>query len=188
MSGQHKICPKCRRPAPVDAPSCAGCGRVYRTTNPHASQAPPAPRPVHFPQPTPAPADAQQQPWINWGAVPGAFLFLVIILWSRGCFNSSPPPARTVEYQVTGQSVRRANLTYENGQGGTEQSTVELPWSRTLTLTGGQWVYLSATSDTENAGSITVRILVDGREWKSSQGEGAFCSATASGNVPVGDR
>lgn len=31
MSVPHKICPRCKRPAPLDAAFCAGCGRQYKT-------------------------------------------------------------------------------------------------------------------------------------------------------------
>jgi len=31
MSAQHKICPRCKQPALLDAAFCAGCGRQYRT-------------------------------------------------------------------------------------------------------------------------------------------------------------
>jgi hypothetical protein len=73
----------------------------------------------------------------------------------------------SVTYIVEG-STSAASLTYRNDQGGTQQEKVAVPWSA-----------ISAQNQNRN-GDITVRILIEGREFKRSDSEGAYTIASAS--------
>lgn len=86
-----------------------------------------------------------------------------------------------VTYSVTG-STRSASLTYTNGSNGTEQRTVDLPWSASFEGTPGQHIYLSAQNQ-EDTGSVRVTISVNGREVKRSDSSGAYAIATANGTL-----
>lgn len=64
MSQPHKICPRCQRPAELQAPQCAGCGRAYRTQFPQnpdrttlGASEPPVPS---YPERLPPPSYPQQ--------------------------------------------------------------------------------------------------------------------------------
>jgi hypothetical protein len=96
---------------------------------------------------------------------------------------SSLPTIRTVIYRVSG-STTFADLTYENGSGGTEQQhDARVPWNKTLSLRPGQFVYLSAQNSME-FGGITCEILVEGRVYKQSTSSGGYTIASCSGSVP----
>jgi hypothetical protein len=77
-----------------------------------------------------------------------------------------------------------ADLTYENGSGGTEQQhDARVPWNKTLYVRPGQFVYLSAQNGME-FGGITCEILVEGHVYKRSTSSGGYTIASCSGSVP----
>ncbi len=87
----------------------------------------------------------------------------------------------TVTYKMSG-TARRADLTYQNAQGGSEQKEVALPWSISFSATDGQFVYLSG-QNTGEYGSVTCAILLNGTSVKQSTSEGAYKIASCSGKV-----
>lgn len=95
--------------------------------------------------------------------------------------NDTEAVIHNVEYAVTGIATTEASLTYSNNQGGTEQQTVTLPWSKTMPMIKGQHFYLSA-QNSESTGTIYAQISVDGKLVKLSESSGAYTIATAHGN------
>jgi hypothetical protein len=113
-------------------------------------------------------------------ALIGLALFIRL---SPGLAVSSSPTVRTVIYRVSG-STTFADLTYENGSGGTEQQhDARVPWTKTLYVRPGQFVYLSAQNGME-FGGITCEILVEGQVYKRSTSSGGYTIASCSGSVP----
>ena len=84
-----------------------------------------------------------------------------------------------VKYTVSG-SATAASLTYQNGQGGTAQEDVSLPWEKTYQLLKGDFLYISAQNKADS-GSITTNISVNGVNFKTTTSIGAFVIATSSG-------
>ena len=93
------------------------------------------------------------------------------------------PSTRSVQYIVTG-SRSDYNVTYINESGGTEQkNNVKREWSYSFTGKPGGYAYVSAQNQT-GTGTTEVKILVDGKVFKNSLSEGAYCIASASGSIP----
>ena len=94
----------------------------------------------------------------------------------------SPPSGayagQDVTYQVTG-SATEASLTYQNGDGGTSQEKVNLPWSLTVKAPQSNFLYISAQNEADY-GDITCTISVDGKVIKTSTSSGAYTIASCS--------
>lgn len=86
-----------------------------------------------------------------------------------------------VTYEVTGTAAA-ASITFEHPTGSSQVDPVTLPWRTTFEAPSGQFVYLSAQNDTQ-AGTIVVRIDVDGATIGESQASGAYVIATADGTI-----
>jgi len=97
-----------------------------------------------------------------------------------GC-DASPAE---VEYKVSG-SASAASLTMQNAQGGSEQMTVTLPYTRTLSVSPGGFVYIAAQNQGDEGG-VTCEIKVRGERFKFSASYGSYTIATCSGSVPYG--
>ena len=74
---------------------------------------------------------------------------------------------RVVEYVVEGSSSS-AGLTYTNETGGTEQQDKSVPWYKVFAAGRGAFASISAQKKNK-FGSVTVKIIVDGVEIKSSE-------------------
>lgn len=83
-----------------------------------------------------------------------------------------------VTYQVTG-SATEASLTYQNGDGGTSQEKVSLPWSLTVKAPASNFLYISAQNEGDY-GDITCTISVDGKVIKTSTSSGSYTIASCS--------
>lgn len=94
-------------------------------------------------------------------------------------------PEHTVTYSVEG-TASTVSLTYNNNQGGTEQETVTVPWTRNITAKDGDFLYISAQNQDES-GDVVVRIIVDGQEIKHSNSSGRYSIASASGSCCTGN-
>lgn len=81
-----------------------------------------------------------------------------------------------VTYQVSG-SATEASLTYQNGDGGTSQEKVTLPWS--ITVKAPNFLYISAQNEGDY-GDITCTISVDGKVIKTSTSSGSYTIASCS--------
>ncbi len=107
-----------------------------------------------------------------------SILFLCLALACSNPFDTSIE----IRYEVSG-SAQLANVTYENGSGGTSQMTnIALPWSHTFSVEPNEYVYLYAQSQCET-GSITVTIFKDGDVFRRATSEGSFVAASVSGDL-----
>jgi hypothetical protein len=106
-------------------------------------------------------------------------LFLGIILSS--CEKEEL--SGTVKYEVT-CSPSGFDITYENSSGNTEQKTISSgSWTTTFTGNQGDFVYISAQADNENA-NITTKIYYQGDIIEQASSSGDYVIATASGSLP----
>jgi hypothetical protein len=83
-----------------------------------------------------------------------------------------------VTYRVKG-TAGSAVLTYRNARGGTEQSSVRLPWELSFDAKGGLFLYISAQNES-TTGSVTCEILLDDETRTSSTSSGAYVIAECS--------
>jgi hypothetical protein len=89
---------------------------------------------------------------------------------------------RQVKYVVEGDKHQRADLTYRNESGGTEQRTVYLPWSLEMWRAPGTFVYLSAQN--HGGSGVQTTIFVEGRILQEAESTAEYGIATASGRIP----
>ncbi len=115
--------------------------------------------------------------WIISGLV---VWFLFSIFYGGGTTGSSGSSSHSVTYYVEG-STGSASLTYNNEQGGTQQEKVSVPWQKSFSMQRGNFVYISAQNQ-QSFGDISVRIVVDGKEFKRSEASGGYTIASASGS------
>jgi hypothetical protein len=174
VSNDTKKCPFCAETIKAEAIVCRFCKRDL----------------PHGPPPVPA-----TQYGIKWKYMVALIIILaiigllVIIQFSYHSSETTLPSVRypavlekhTVTYRVKGTTTRAA-LTYENAQGGTEQTEVAVPWEKTFTFDHGDFVYISAANRNDR-GTIVCEIWVDGEKWKESTSQGAYTIATCSGSA-----
>lgn len=126
----------------------------------------------------------------------GLFWFFLIIvifaIWAMAQGNTKPskpsslnnysaPSTYRVVYKISG-TASRAFLTYQNEQGGTEQTEISIPWKGTLTVKEGEFLYISAQNQGDS-GSVTCEIWVNDTKWKESTSSGAYVIASCSGSA-----
>lgn len=106
----------------------------------------------------------------------------VILLFSfaLACNGSS---VRTIDvvYEFSG-SAKEVSITYSNKNGDTEQRN-GIKNNQSIQFQDvpiNNFLYISSQNQTDS-GTIVVSILVNGKEWKSSESSGAYAIATASG-------
>ncbi len=112
-----------------------------------------------------------------------SLMFLIALLSGGTTTGSSGSSSHSVTYYVDSSNyrVRSASLTYKNGQGGTQQEEVLLPWKKSFSMQHGDFVHISAQNQ-QSTGNITVRIDVDGKEFKRSEASGGYTIASAGGS------
>jgi hypothetical protein len=95
--------------------------------------------------------------------------------------TTAPPPTAppVLVYEVTGDGS--ADLTIENASGGTEQKTVNLPYSEELTRPPDGFVYLSAQLG--GSGSVSCNITYGGRVVQQASSSGDYVIASCSGSI-----
>lgn len=89
---------------------------------------------------------------------------------------------RYILYKVEGNG-RTASVTYENGDGNTEQADVEIPWRKGFTFAPGDFVYLSVQSGDQGSRSITCEIVMEGEVIETATSQGEYVIASCSGSV-----
>jgi len=154
---ESKKCPYCAETIKAEATVCRHCGRDLRNTS-----------------------SFFKKKWPVWIAISLLVLCGVFgVLWF--ILSALPSTYYRVTYKITG-TASQASLTYENEQGGTEQTKVVIPWQETMTVKRGSFLYLSAQNDDES-GSVTCEIWVDGVKWRDSTSRGAYVISTCSGRA-----
>jgi hypothetical protein len=84
-----------------------------------------------------------------------------------GTAQADPPTQ--VTYQLTGAAPVADYVSYEVAAGQTQQAHVPLPWKTQFGVVGSRVLVISA----QGAGSITCRILVDGKVVNQATATGA---------------
>lgn len=104
---------------------------------------------------------------------------------------SYTPAIHTVSYEADGVDTKAGNYTLRSADGGTRQGDADLPLMNKaggvgLQLSGfqpGDFVYLSVQNE-NGFGSVTCRIVVDGRTISENTSTGGYTIATCQGQVP----
>jgi hypothetical protein len=174
MENDTKKCPYCAETIKAEAIVCRFCGRDLVELKPSS-----APAVSTEPQ-------KKKRSWIVWLLIVIGLLLCWLLSQGSGDTPSSFSSGTTYEviYKVTG-TASRASLTYNNEQGGTEQTEIAIPWEKQFTVKRGEFLYISAQNEGET-GSVTCEIWVDGNKWRESTSSGAYkiasCSGSAGGN------
>lgn len=104
------------------------------------------------------------------GMIPLAAALLLL-----ACRKDEPHTAK-VKYTVNCASC---DLTYENSTGNTEQRSMSNTWQYEFNAYKDAFYYISAQNN-NSSGSVTVKILIDGRVVDEATSTGAYVIATAS--------
>jgi hypothetical protein len=142
-----------------------------------------------FAQQPPKPKKKLHQRVLFW-------ILLVVVLMFGGCIalvaggskavNDANNQKHTIVYTVTGSGT--ADVTYDafdNGNSGTSQlSSVQLPWTKTITGSGLFNSYSVIATVGSNGGTVACTLRVDGTQVSSHSASGAFSSANCSGSAP----
>ncbi|WP_033294409.1 DUF4190 domain-containing protein [Amycolatopsis jejuensis] len=124
------------------------------------------------------------------GLVLSVIGLIIAIVWATAFtkavndVNTEANRTVTVHYEVTG-TAKDASITYttlgDNGVSTSQEQPKTLPWSKDLTtkglIKGGT---LTVTTGTEG-GDVTCKVVVDGKEAKTSQASGNFATASCDG-------
>lgn len=104
-----------------------------------------------------------------------ALTFLILI---TGC--SKEPSQVSYQYEVSG-SAGNYSITCEGAPSGTVQySNVGSGWTYKWTQSGTRWLYMSAQNNT-SSGTVTVKIIRDGKVVGQQTSSGAYVIATTDG-------
>jgi hypothetical protein len=102
----------------------------------------------------------------------------VVLITITGCKKESMES--DYKYEVSG-SAGDFSITCEGAPSGTVQySNVGSGWAYTWTQTGTRWLYMSAQNNT-SSGSVTVKIIRDGKVLAQQTSSGAYVIATVNG-------
>jgi hypothetical protein len=110
-------------------------------------------------------------------------LFLITIVVFVLFTNCSKESNNLVKYEVS-CSPGGFDITYQNSSGNTEQKSIlSTNWSTSFSGNSGDFVYISAQADNENA-TVTARIYYEGELIETATSSGDYVIATASGSLP----
>lgn len=127
-------------------------------------------------------------------AIAGAILSLIglviCIVWTAGTakvandISNEANRQATIHYEVTGDA-KDTTVTYSTfGDGGSSTSQEQpktLPWSKDITVKGlGKGGTLTVTTGMDG-GSVTCKVVVDGKESKTSTAQGTMATASCDG-------
>ncbi len=107
-------------------------------------------------------------------------LIALSLLWMAitGCTKESMQS--DYKYEVSG-TAGDYSITCEGAPSGTVQySNVGSGWAYTWKQTGTRWLYMSAQNNTDN-GTVTVKIIRDGKVVAQQTSSGAYVIATVDG-------
>jgi hypothetical protein len=88
----------------------------------------------------------------------------------------------TVIYEISG-IAKRISVTYQNAEGGIEQTEWNVPFTKEFEMTKGNIANVVAQSLKEGYSEITCTIYVDGKKFKTSTSSGEYVMTTCTGIV-----
>jgi hypothetical protein len=107
---------------------------------------------------------------------------VIAILMSMGLMRS-PEGSHRVQFRVEA-SGGFANITLRAGEDSIlEPTTVTAPWSKTIQLSSGTEVYLTASNPTQT-GKLTCTITLDKKDWKTDTTSAPKDGVACAGIVP----
>ena len=139
------------------------------------------------------PPQPQHQPQQPWYKKPGCIIPLILtiglLLLLGGCMAimgkavddtvSDLDREYEVTYQVTGES-NGATVTYNTGETETAQDTgAAAGWEKTVTVKGIFGAHMTVTNGA-GGGSVTCRIVANGKQISENTANGEFATATCS--------
>ncbi len=96
-------------------------------------------------------------------------VFSVCLIGCDSGVNEEDDMVRTVRYEVDGDA-QEAIIEFIDGDSIVKGTGIEsIPWSRDIELTVGDKLYLSAWSSESGGGSVSIRVYVDGKIFRSAE-------------------
>lgn len=122
------------------------------------------------------------------GIVLSAIGLLVCVLWAAAFgkaavdVNEEANRVATVQYEVTGdaKNVTISYTTFGEGVSSNQEPVATLPWSKQLDTKGFMKGGSLTVTTGEEGGTITCKVVVDGKEAKTGTATGPFALATCS--------
>jgi len=103
---------------------------------------------------------------------------LILTLSFVSCHNPVGVGTHTVRYVITGPATIARLVVYANETGNIDQITdVPIPWEKTITIQGREFVSCSASLDSRNTLTYTAKIFVDDKEIASANSSSVEVSA-----------
>lgn len=103
-------------------------------------------------------------------------LLILLIILAAGCDANLEPPVddeiRQINYEVTGEA-EQVIIEFIDADGKVKGTGVQaIPWSREFDMMVGDKLYLSAWSSETGGGFVEIRVLVDGKVFRTAQNGG----------------
>jgi hypothetical protein len=122
------------------------------------------------------------------GIVLSALGLLVCVLWAAAFgkvavdVNEEANRVATVQYEVTGdaKNVTISYTTFGEGVSSNQEPVATLPWSKQLDTKGFMKGGSLTVTTGEEGGTVTCKVVVDGKEAKTGTATGPFALATCS--------
>jgi len=122
------------------------------------------------------------------GIVLSAIGLLVCVLWAAAFgkvavdVNEEANRVATVQYEVTGdaKNVTISYTTFGEGVSSNQEPVATLPWSKQLDTKGFMKGGSLTVTTGEEGGTVTCKVVVDGKEAKTGTATGPFALATCS--------
>jgi hypothetical protein len=122
------------------------------------------------------------------GIVLSAIGLLVCVLWAAAFgkvasdVNEEANRVATVQYEVTGdaKNVTISYTTFGEGVSSNQEPVAALPWSKQLDTKGFMKGGSLTVTTGEEGGTVTCKVVVDGKEAKTGTATGPFALATCS--------
>lgn len=107
-----------------------------------------------------------------------AIVFVSLVYTAATSLGKQADAAHTVTYEIGG-SAKKVDITYTHGDTSTSQANgVRTPWVKHFNAKGLFRLYSVSAQNSRSRGSVTCKIIEDGKVVKSSKSKGAFAIAS----------